>query len=153
MSTISNVSAEKVRAILADASTPGPNRQVTISVRGQQVTVDCPPWCTHPHDETYRTLDDVSHHSDEISLTTPSYRGATEQALTARLSVWPFADDPETDHPFIAFDAVGDEYAQLTPAAFTAFADQVIAHGYALRALAAVITSGATPAPRSGVEL
>ncbi|RXS84203.1 hypothetical protein EST92_11640 [Streptomyces sp. TM32] len=118
------------------------NGTITILVRGQQVTVDCPPWCTRPHSEVYRSLEDVSHHSDAISLTAPSHQGV-EQVLTARISSWPFAGDPATERPFVAFDAVGDEVAQLTPEAALAAADQTIAHGYALRALVGIISGGA----------
>lgn len=118
------------------------NDSATILVRGQQVTVDCPPWCTYPHAEAYRSLEDVSHHSDAISLTVPSYQGV-EQVLTARVSSWPFAGDPATERPFVAFDAVGDEVAQLSPEAALAAADQVIAHGHALRALVGIISGGA----------
>ena len=114
----------------------------TVVVRGQQVTVDCPPWCTHPHTEAYRSLEDVSHHSDAISLTAPSHQGV-EQVLTARISSWPFAGDPVTENPFVAFDAVGDEVAQLAPEAALAAADQTIAHGHALRALVGIISGGA----------
>ncbi|MEU5016342.1 hypothetical protein AB0G60_02790 [Streptomyces angustmyceticus] len=114
-----------------------------VLVRGQQVTVDCPPWCTHPHTEAYRSLEDVSHHGDTVSLFVPSYNGKIESVLTAHVASWPFAGDSETAAPFVAFDAIGDEVAQLTPEAVTAIADQVIAHGHALRALAAAISGGA----------
>ncbi|MGW2920380.1 DUF6907 domain-containing protein [Streptomyces angustmyceticus] len=114
----------------------------TVVVRGQQVTVDCPAWCTHPHTEAYRSLEDVSHHSDAISLTAPSHQGV-EQVLTARISSWPFAGDPATENPFVGFDAVGDEVAQLAPEAALAVADQVEAHVAALRALVAIISGGA----------
>ncbi|MFJ3950277.1 DUF6907 domain-containing protein [Streptomyces libani] len=117
-------------------------RQAGILVRGQRITVDCPPWCIHLHTEAYRSLEDVSHHSDAISLTAPSHQGV-EQVLTARISSWPFAGDPATESPFIAFDAVGDEVAQLAPETALAAADQVIAHGYALRALVGIIAGGA----------
>lgn len=118
-------------------STPG--RQVAISVRSQQVFIDCPSWCTHRHAEAYRSLEDVSHHSDAIQLFAPSYNGVIEAVLGAHISSWPFAGDPQTATPFAALDPVGDEVAQLPPAALAAFADQVIAHGYALRTLAATI--------------
>jgi hypothetical protein len=114
---------------------------ITVLVRGQRITVDCPSWCTHPHTEAYRSLPDVSHHGDAISLAAPSHQGV-EQVLTARISSWPFAGDPATESPFVAFDAVGDEVAQLTPEAALAAADQTIAHGYTLRALAATISGG-----------
>ncbi|WP_310725066.1 DUF6907 domain-containing protein [Streptomyces sp. N2A] len=117
-------------------------RQVAVLVRGQRVTVDCPrTWCTHPHSEAYRSLEDVSHHSDAISLTVPTHQGV-EQVLTARISSWPFAGDPATERPFIAFDAVGDEVAQLTPEAATAVADQFEAHVATFRALIAIISGG-----------
>ncbi|MER7151244.1 DUF6907 domain-containing protein [Streptomyces lydicus] len=125
-----------------DASPTRTEGTITALIRGQHVTVDCPPWCTHPHTEAYRSLEDVSHHGDAISLTVPTHQGV-EQALTARISSWPFAGDPDTEKPFIAFDAVGDEVAQLTPEAALAAADQTIAHGYALRALADAISAGA----------
>ncbi|MFF8784783.1 DUF6907 domain-containing protein [Streptomyces sp. NPDC015125] len=128
-----------------DASTtPGTQTDGTVAVlvRGQQVTVDCPPWCTHPHSEAYRSLEDVSHHGDAISLTAPSHQGV-EQVLTARISSWPFAGDPATTKPFIAFDAVGDEVAQLSPEAATAVADQFEAHVATFRALIAIISGGA----------
>ncbi len=115
-------------------------RHVAALVRGQRVFVECPSWCTHPHAESYRSLEDVSHHGDAVQLFAPSYNGVIEAVLAARVSSWPFAGDSETAVPFVAFDPVGDEVAQLTPEALTAFADQVIAHGYALRALAASIT-------------
>lgn len=111
------------------------SRRVAVTVGGATMLVSCPLWCTHPHSEAYRTLADVSHHGASISLAAPTYDGV-EQVLTARISSWPFAGDPETATPFIAFDAVGDEVAQLTPIAALAVADQVIAHGSALRALA-----------------
>ncbi|GGX40366.1 DUF6907 domain-containing protein [Streptomyces noursei] len=116
-----------------------PGRQVAISIRGQQVTVDCPSWCAYPHSEVYGSLEDVSHHGPAISLTAPSHCGAVEAVLAARVSSWPFAGDVEAAGPFVAFDPVNDEVAQLTPAALTALADQVVAHGYALRAMAASI--------------
>lgn len=117
-----------------------PSRQVAVMVGGAVVVVPCPLWCTHPHNEEYRTLPDLSHHGASIFLAAPTY-GGVEQVLTAHISSWPFAGDPETTAPFIAFDAVGDECAQLAPTAALAVADQVIAHGYALRTLAASITS------------
>lgn len=121
-------------------ATTAPSRQVAVTVGGATVVVPCPLWCTHSHSEEYRTLADVSHHGAPVSLAAPTYDGV-EEVLTARISSWPFAGDPETVTPFIAFDAVGDEVAQLAPTAALAVADQVIAHGYALRALAASITS------------
>ncbi len=119
-------------------SQSAPSRQVAVKVAGATMVVPCPIWCTHPHGEAYRSLEDVSHHGAPISLAAPTYDGV-EQVLTARVSSWPFAGDPETTAPFIAFDAVGDEVAQLAPTAALAVADQVIAHGYALRAMAASI--------------
>lgn len=116
--------------------------QAEVLVRGQHVIVDCPSWCTYAHVEAYRSLEDVSHHSDAISLTAPSHQGV-EQVLTARISSWPFAGDPATEKPFIAFDAVGDEVAQLTPEAALAVADQTEAHVAALRSLAVIIAGGA----------
>ncbi|MET7795690.1 DUF6907 domain-containing protein [Streptomyces decoyicus] len=117
-----------------------PSRQVAVTVAGATVVVPCPLWCTHPHSEAYRSLPDVSHHGAPITLAAPTY-GGVEQTLTARISSWPFASDPETATPFIAFDAIGDECAQLAPTAALAVADQVIAHGYALRALASSVTA------------
>lgn len=123
---------------MATATPAAPSRQVAVSVAGATVVVPCPIWCTDPHGDAYWSLPDVSHHGASITLTAPTH-GGVEQALTARISSWPFADDPETTNPFIVFDAIGDECAQLAPTAALAVADQVIAHGYALRALASSV--------------
>lgn len=116
---------------------------IAVLVRSQRITVDCPSWCTHPHAEDYRSLEDVSHHGPAIQLFAPSHNGVIESVLKAKVSSWPFAGDPETAVPFIAFDPVGDEVAQFTPETLAAFADQVIAHGHALHTLAATFPGGA----------
>lgn len=117
-----------------------PSRQVAVTVGGATVVVPCPLWCTDPHAEAYRSLPDVSHHGAEITLAVPVHGGAIDEALTARIESWPFTGDHRTMNPFVAYNPAGDEFAQLAPEAMAAAADQVIAHGYALRTMAASIS-------------
>ncbi|MFF7411622.1 DUF6907 domain-containing protein [Streptomyces lydicus] len=116
-----------------------PSRQVAVSVAGVTVVVPCPIWCTDPHAGNYVDLVDLSHNGDAIFLAAPSYRGAVERTLIARVSSRPFSGTPETERPFLVFDPIDDECAQLDSTAALALADQVIAHGHALRAMAASI--------------
>ncbi|MEE4419559.1 DUF6907 domain-containing protein [Streptomyces bugieae] len=127
--------------VLAPAvpSQSAPSRQVAATVAGATVVLPCPLWCTHPHNEEYRALPDVSHHSDELTLSVPVH-GGVDSTLVTRISCWPFADEAATAVPFVSCNPVGDEFAQLTPEAATALADQVIAHGYAMRAVARSIS-------------
>ncbi|SHL74523.1 DUF6907 domain-containing protein [Streptomyces yunnanensis] len=122
---------------------PRASRSVRILVRDAKVTVDCPAWCVEPHTEVYRSLEDVAHRGSEIALSVPVYGGDTVQVLTARIESWPFAGDPQTQNPFFAYNPANDEFAQITPEVMAAAADQVIAHGHALLALAATIAGGA----------
>ena len=122
-------------------SQSAPSRQVAVTVDGATVVVPCPLWCTDPHAEAYRSLPDVSHHGAEIKLAVPVHGGVIDEALSARIESWPFTGDPRTMNPFVAYNPVGDEFAQLAPEAMTAAADQVIAHGYALRAMAVSISA------------
>lgn len=127
--------------VLAPAvpSQSAPSRQVAVTVGGATKVVPCPIWCTDPHAETYRSLEDVAHRGKEIALSVPVHGGDAVQVLSARIESWPFAGDPETEAPFAAYNPANDEYAQITREGLTSAADQVIAHGYAMRAMAASI--------------
>ncbi|MFJ1995701.1 DUF6907 domain-containing protein [Streptomyces asiaticus] len=109
-------------------------RKVTVSVRGQKATIDCPAWCVDPHSEDYAFIQDVSHHGEEIALTAPEHQGTTE-VLVASISQWPFVNDEEQGLPYLGFDATGSgDVAALAPAAALAFIDQAAAHLDKLRA-------------------
>lgn len=116
---------------------------VSVLVRGQRITVDCPSWCTESHDEAYRSLEDVAHRGDKIALSVPVHGGDVVQVLSARIESWPFAGDPKTEAPFFAYNPANDEFAQLNAEGMTAAAGQSIAHGHALLALAGSISGGA----------
>ena len=112
---------------------------VTVLVRGQQVTIDCPPWCTHPHTEVYRSLEDVWHEGREVSLALP---GSSEQVVGAQISSWPFAGDPNTASAYMSVFLQGADYLEFTPAQAIAFADQMMACAEDIRAMAEAISGG-----------
>lgn len=117
--------------------------QVEVLVRGRHVSIDCPPWCTDGHAERYAFLEDVSHRSDSIALSVPTFEGPAEQALIARIVQWPFAGD-QTAKPYVSLEATSDgDCANLDEAAALAVSDQMIAHGHAFRALIGIISGGA----------
>ena len=111
----------------------------TVSVRGQQVTVDCPAWCTHPHAGEYRSLEDVWHEGREVSLALP---GSSEQVVGAQISSWPFAGDPNTASAYMSVFLQGADYLEFTPAQAIAFADQMMACAEDIRAMAEAISGG-----------
>ena len=112
-------------------------------VNGAPVTVDEPAWCVVDHSaERFRNLEDLHHAGPDISLPVKLYGGSTEHVLLAQMMQWPFED--KHDHrgrPYLSIDATGgggncDGYGS---AGALALADQVIAHGEALRAQARVL--------------
>lgn len=111
-------------------------RRVTVDVRGQAVTVDCPPWCVASHAETLVALSDLCHEGEPAALAAPTYSAGaprTTQVLTARVMQYPFSVGPDA-RPMLALDAADDgETAELPASAALAFADQLVAHAERIR--------------------
>ncbi|MFH9225931.1 DUF6907 domain-containing protein [Streptomyces lydicus] len=142
-------SANKVRGLLAGIPQQASgDRRRTISVRSSAVTIDCPAWCTDPHAETYRSLEDVSHRGDQIFMTVPTYNGPTEKALIAYISQWPFAGDRATAVPHMVVETVNDgDCVELNDSEGIALSDQMVTHAAAFRSMALTV-SNAQPKPQ-----
>ncbi|GAA2118342.1 DUF6907 domain-containing protein [Streptomyces synnematoformans] len=121
-------------ALTAAAEKPA-ERTVATLVAGVPTVITCPSWCVKNHaaETDVMCIEDVSHAGSETVLTVPTFGGGTEEALDVRLVQWPHC---QRGRPYVSLRSPGEDCTDLTAAAASAFADQVIAHGVALRQLA-----------------
>lgn len=115
-------------------------RRVSVVVRRQAVTVDCPPWCVAGHTEELVSLTDLCHEGESIALPAPTYSAGAPSSvriLSAHIAQYPFSSEAA---PRMVLDANDDgECAELDEAAAVAFVDQLVAHGAGLRRMARVL--------------
>lgn len=110
------------------------NGKVTVSIRGQAVTINCPAWCVLPHTEQYNCLEDVYHQGETIALAAPQFGGQTE-VMVAAIRQDPFYIDADRGLPYWSLDAAGDgSDTALAPTAALALIDQAAAHLNKMRA-------------------
>lgn len=137
---LSQISSDKLRAVLEAESAGQPSRKATVRVRGIAVMIDCPPWCVTDHSaENLAFLEDLSHYGAPIALTVPMFGGGTEKVLIAHLALWPF----DGKGAYLALDADNSgEVSNLFEPAALAFADQLVAHAERIRAEVAKLSGG-----------
>jgi len=113
-----------------------PRESVTALVRGVPVQVACTAWCATDHTANNLVgIEDVTHETKDIAVSTPDGLGGTEDVMIARLSQYPFLRHGETG-PVLVLDSTGSgECAELTKTEARAHLDQYRAHLDAIEAL------------------
>lgn len=109
-------------------------RAVATIIDGVPTVITCPSWCTLDHAaENFRFIEDVDHVGPETALSVPRHNGDALGILGARLVQTPYARQRRA---MLSLEVTEDDHVDLTAEAASALADQVIAHGVALRELA-----------------
>ncbi|WP_238783005.1 DUF6907 domain-containing protein [Streptomyces monomycini] len=118
-------------------------RRSTVRVHGQQVVIECPPWCVTAHDDAHDALlDDVVHESAPTALSVPSSSSGQEQVLIVRLVQWPFADQESDRRVSLSLEVAEDsDVVKLDASLASSVAKSMEEHAARLRKLAEVVTS------------
>ncbi|MBT2477619.1 hypothetical protein [Streptomyces sp. ISL-94] len=113
-----------------------PPRLAPAVVRGQQILIQCPSWCTIDHvAHAEGFLEDVWHCGDYADLMAPRMGKDPELALFARLGIDPYASEPARRKPFVTVDDGGEGY-YMTPDMADEFAENLTAFAEKIRAMA-----------------
>lgn len=106
-------------------------------VRGQQIWIQCPSFCTVDHvaDATGH-IEDIWHASDHADLIAPTMGQAPELMAFAKIEMDVYSSIPAQRVPFITVaDSSPDGYA-MTPADALLFADNLVAFAEKIRSMA-----------------
>lgn len=121
-------------AVYAAITVDNGGRLVPAKLQGVTVYIPCPDWCTKDHaGETLMFMDDLNHVGPAIEVTVPTFGGGTEEALDAMLVQWPHC---ERGRVYVSLRSPSEDCTDLTAGAASEFAEQLIAHGVALRKMA-----------------
>lgn len=112
-------------------------RIVPAVVRGEQIFIECPSWCTvdHVEDATGHIVD-IWHASGHVDLNAPTMGQAPELMAFAKIEMDRHSRIPAQRIPFITVaDSSPDGYA-MTPADALSFADSLEVFAAQIRAMA-----------------
>lgn len=113
-------------------------RLIPALVNGEQIFIECPPWCTLDHvAQNQKHLEEVWHGSDTVNLYAPD---GGDLVLFARLGADPYCLKHERRVPFVVIDD-GSDCVNLTPQQAETFADNLLVFAAQVRAMARTATA------------
>ncbi|MCY0917009.1 hypothetical protein OS965_02310 [Streptomyces sp. H27-G5] len=106
-------------------------------VRGQQIMIQCPSFCTVDHvTDSTGHIEDIWHASDSVDLNVPRLGRQPELMAFAKIQLDGYSSDPAKRTPFINVEDSSADGFDMAPAQALVYADNLEAFAARIRAMA-----------------